>query len=235
MQSFDVITIDGPSSSGKSTIGLLFSQKIGFQFIDSGSIYRAGTLAVLEKKIPLENHAKITEIFQTMDIRFQMENGKPQAYIYGKNVTSKLNIPKVTETVPAVGAIRSVREIVKNMQKGLAEKQNVVIAGRDIGSEIFPQAELKFLITASAEIRAKRRFEQLKLKNPDVFYEDVLQEIQDRDYKDATREASPFRIPEDVVIIDTSNLNIEQVVEKMMEYFLSRKNVKPDIVSSNLL
>lgn len=236
MKNFDVITIDGPASSGKSTIGLLFSQKIEYQFVDSGAIYRAGTLAVLEQKISLSDNEKITEIFKEMEVKFKMEEDKPQVYIYGKNVTSKLSDKKVTEAVPIVAAVKEAREVVKNIQQELAQIQNVVIAGRDIGSEIFPAAKLKFYITAGPEVRARRRFEQLVKKSEAVTLRQVLEEIKDRDHKDSTREASPLRIPKNAVVIDNSRMNIEQTVDKMLGYYHSeQENVKSDIVSQDCL
>ncbi len=222
-----VITIDGPSSSGKSSIGFLFSQKIGFQFIDTGAIYRAGSLIAIREKIPLEEKS-LTGIFEKLDIEFKTKDGKVRIFLDSEDVTSILHNPDVTKIVPIVGAFANVRKAAKKIQYDIAQDQDTVMAGRDIGSEIFPDAPLKFFITASPEVRAKRRFEQHKAKlfvgdnkknGEDVTFEQILQDTKKRDEMDENREASPMRIPENAVIIDTSDKTIEQTVDELMKNF----------------
>lgn len=215
----NVITIDGPTSSGKSSVGHMFSQKIGFQFIDTGAIYRIGCLEALKKNADLNNEDELVKIFDNLNVYFKSLNGASAVFLNNEEVTSLLHSPQITQIVPKVAAYPKVRSSAKNIQHKLGSMQDTVMAGRDIGSEIFPQSKLKFFITASVETRAKRRFEQLVQKNPSVKYEDVLKSMQERDNHDSSREASPMRIPEDAVVIDTTNLTTEQSVKRMLEEF----------------
>lgn len=228
-----VIPIDGPSSSGKSTVGFLFSKKIGFQFIDTGVIYRAGSLIALRSGVMnlglrVQNEAELVKIFEDMDILFKTIGGKVRVFLNKEDVTDKLHTPEVTKVVPAIGAVRSVRKAAKRIQYEIAQNQDTVMAGRDIGSEIFPGAPLKFFITALAEVRAKRRYEQHKAKlfvgdnrknGEDITYEQILLDTKKRDEMDEKREASPMRVPKDAIIIDTSKKNIDEVVEELLSHY----------------
>lgn len=213
----DVITIDGPTSSGKNSVGLLLAQKLGYQYIDSGSIYRAGCIFVLRNNIPLNDLEKIVEVYKNLQIEIKPDH--PQNFFAkGEDVTDNLHNPEVTAIVPAVSAIRQVREATKTIQYNLVNSNNTVMTGRDIGSEIFPDAKYKFYLTAAIEIRAKRRFKQLVEKNPVVKYEDVLKDMKQRDQKDQTREVSPLRIPKGAVVIDNSNLTVDETVEEILKH-----------------
>lgn len=212
-----VITIDGPTSSGKNSVGLMLAQKLMFQYIDSGSIYRAGCIVILRNNIPLDNLEKIVEVFKNLDVQVKSD-GEFRFFINGEDVTDILHSPEVTKLVPIVSAIKEVREATKIIQHKLAEIKNTVMTGRDIGSEIFPDAKYKFFLTAIVEVRAKRRYEQLKQTNPNVSYEQVLEEMKDRDEKDTTREVSPLRIPPGAIVLDNSNLTVEQTVDEMVKH-----------------
>lgn len=213
----DVITIDGPTSSGKNSVGFLLAQKLGYQYIDSGSIYRSGCIFILRHNIPLDNLEKVVEIFKDLKIEIK-QNGMPKFFANGKDVTDHLHDPEVTALVPVVAAIKEVREAAKVIQYQLVNSSKTVMTGRDIGSEIFPAAKHKFFLTADVEVRAERRFKQLVEKDPAVKYEDVLAAMKDRDQKDQTREISPLRIPENGIVIDNSHLTVEQTVEEMLKY-----------------
>lgn len=213
-----VITIDGPTSSGKNSVGLLLAQKMGYQYIDSGSIYRAGCIFILRNIISLENIEKLVEVYKNLQIEIKARDSEQRFYANGEDVTAHLHDPEVTKIVPAVSAIREVREATKIIQYKLVNSKNTVMTGRDIGSEIFPKANKKFYLTASVEIRAKRRFKQLVEKDPNVKYEDVLKAMEERDKQDGTREVSPLRIPEGATVIDNSNLSVLQTVEEMLKH-----------------
>lgn len=215
----DIITIDGPSSSGKSTIGLLFANRIGYQFIDTGAIYRAGSLVALRQKVDISDEDKLGKIFKDLKIEFKTVDNKVRIFLDDEDATSILHTPEVTKIVPIVAASPLVRELAKKSQYDVAQTQNTVMAGRDIGSEIFPDAPLKFFITASAEVRAKRRFEQHKKKGEDVTYEKILKETKERDGMDTNRKASPMRIPKDAVIVDTTNMDIERAAAEMIKWY----------------
>lgn len=213
----DVVTIDGPTSSGKNSVGFLLAQRLGYQYIDSGSIYRAGCIFLLRNNIILEDLKRVVEIFKNLDIEVK-QNGMPRFFANGEDITDHLHDPEVTALVPQIAAIKEVREATKVIQYQLVNSNKTVMTGRDIGSEIFPQSKHKFFLTASVEVRAQRRFKQLVEKDPSVTYKMVLEAMKERDKKDETREVSPLRIPEGSVVIDNSNLTVEQTVEEMLRH-----------------
>lgn len=225
----DIITIDGPTSSGKNSVGFLLAQKLGYQYIDTGMIYRVGTYLVLTNKINPNDASEVAEIFRNLKLEISeaslsqernVRNFEIGLRIFNnkEDLTDKLHTPEVTKNVSAVSAIKQVREVTKIIQRNLGESKNTVMTGRDIGSEIFPDAKHKFFLTASNDVRAKRRFEQLVKIDPGIKYEDVLQSMLQRDKKDSTREISPLRIPQGAISIDNSNLTVEQTVEEMLKH-----------------
>lgn len=214
----EVITIDGPTSSGKNSVGFLLAQKLGYQYIDSGSIYRAGCIFVLRNNIVLNDLEKVTEVFKNLKLETQTEDHNVRFLMDGQDITDHLHDPEVTKIVPVIAAIGIVREAVKVIQYKLVSSKNTVMTGRDIGSEIFPNAKHKFFLTALVEVRAQRRFKQLVEKDPDVKYEEVLENMKERDHQDETRDVSPLRIPEGAILIDNSDLTVEQTVEEMLKH-----------------
>lgn len=221
----DVITIDGPTSSGKNSVGFLLAQKLGYQYIDSGSIYRAGCIFILRNNIPLDDKQKIVNVFNNLKIDIKNDNGKFRVFVNGEDVTDFLHDGEVTKVVSDVSAIRQVREATRPIQRRFAQVKNTVMTGRDIGSEIFPEAKHKFYLTAETQVRAKRRFDQLSQKDPNIKYEIVLEEMEARDKKDSEREVSPLRIPKDAIVIDNSYLTVEETVEQMLKHI--KRNVIP--------
>lgn len=211
-----IITIDGPTSSGKSSVGLLFSQKIGYQFIDTGRIYRAGALYILRNSIPVEDEEKVAQVFKDLQVEFKEIEGKVKIYMQGEDITAQIHSPEITFVVPKIAAHAKAREYAKQLQRKIGGLENTVMAGRDIGSEIFPDSKLKFFITADVNVRAQRRYNQVKKTDPNVKFEDILMGMEKRDDTDATRKASPMRVPEDAITIDTSSLTTEETVEKMI-------------------
>ena len=226
----EVITIDGPTSSGKNSVGFMLAQKLGYQYIDSGSIYRAGCIFILRQQkklrskfiirnnISLDDVDKLVEIYKNLKIEIKLEDHGQRFLANGEDVTDILHNPAITKIVPPVSAIQEVRNTTKLIQYRLASVKNTVMTGRDIGSEIFPDAKFKFFLTASAEVRAQRRYQQLKEKDPAQTYEQVLEDMEQRDKRDSEREASPMRMPKDAVTIDNTNLTVEQTVEEMLKH-----------------
>lgn len=214
----DIITIDGPTSSGKNSVGFLLAQKLGYQYIDSGSIYRAGCISILRNNIPLDDLQNLVEVFKNLQIEIKQDNQNQRFFANGEDVTDHLHDSAITQIVSAVSAIKQVREATKVIQHELVRPKNTVMTGRDIGSEIFPSAKHKFYLTASLEVRAKRRFKQLVEKDPSIKYEDVLRDMTLRDRNDSTRIVSPLRVPEGAVVIDNSNLTVEQTVLEMLKH-----------------
>ncbi len=214
----EIITIDGPTSSGKNSVGFLLAKKLGYQYIDTGMIYRVGTYLVLQKNIKLDNIPAITEVFNNLNLEIKSTEGALRIFNDDKDLTDILHSHEVTNNVSAVSAIREVRQVTKVIQRKLGEAANTVMTGRDIGSEIFPQAKHKFFLTASAKERAKRRFEQLTKTDPNLTFDMVYQSMLERDRKDSTREVSPLRIPEGAIEINNTDLNVEQTVDEMLGY-----------------
>lgn len=212
----DIITIDGPTSSGKNSVGFLLSKKLGYQYIDTGMIYRAGTYLALKSNIPLNDKERVANIFRSLRIEVKSDNSGLRIFNDGEDLTGILHAREVTKNVPVVAAVKEVREATKAIQRNLGEAKNTVMTGRDIGSEIFPDARCKFFLTASPEVRAKRRYEQLKKEDPNITYEAVYQSLLERDQKDTTREVSPLRVPQGAVVIDNSNLTVDQTVDKIL-------------------
>lgn len=214
----DIITLDGPTSSGKNSVGFLLSQKLDYRYIDTGMIYRAGCFQMIKEEILENDLERILEIFRKINVKFENNNGVWKMYLEGEDVTDKLHTPQISGLVPIVAAKPEVREVTRDLQRKVAEGGKVVMGGRDIGSEIFPDAKYKFFLTASIEVRAQRRFKQLVEKDPSTKYEDVLKDMMDRDERDKSRKASPMRIPEGAVVIDNSNLTVEQTVSEMLKH-----------------
>lgn len=212
----EVVTIDGPTSSGKNSVGFLLAQKLGYHYIDTGMIYRVGTYLVLKSKIGLDDHQGITEIYKNLKIEVKPSEKNLKIFNNGEELTSELYSKEVTDAVSPVAAIREVRQATKIIQRQLGLTGNTVMTGRDIGSEIFPTAKYKFFLTARPEVRAKRRFDQLVKKDPQVTFDAVLTSLADRDKQDSTREVSPLRVPDGAVVIDNSDINVEQTVEKII-------------------
>ncbi len=213
----DIVTIDGPTSSGKNSVGFLLAQRLGYAYVDTGMIYRALSLKILQQNVSTDNLEKILQLNRELKVRFE-NNGQWKMFLDESDVTDMLHSPQISNLVHVVAAIPEVREVTRHIQKKVAEQGRVVMGGRDIGSEIFPDAKHKFFLTASVEERARRRFSQLVTKDPATKYEDVLSDMKDRDTHDATRKASPMRIPEDAIVIDNTDLNIEETVEEMVKY-----------------
>lgn len=220
----DVITIDGPGSSGKTVVGELFAHKIGYQFIDTGMIYRVYAAYVLNNNIPLDDDEEVTQVLKNIKIEFKNIGQKYQVLADGVDITDKLRHPSITETVPQVAAKKVVRDIAYNIQRHLGIIANTVMSGRDIGTEIFPEAKLKFYITASPQVRAKRRTQQLREDGHQVTEDEILKQITDRDRQDEQRSVSPLRIPPGAIVVDTSDLTLEQSVDKLAEYYVQQNH-----------
>jgi cytidylate kinase len=188
----------------------MLANLLGYQFIDSGSIYRAGCFFLLSRGLPVDNDLYAANVLGNLNLSFELRDGNYGVNLDGVDITPHLETPEVTELVPIVGGRPEVRRIVKGIQHRLVSAKDTVITGRDVGTEIFPFAPIKFFLTASPEVRASRRFSQLREKGWGS-YEDILESIRRRDYLDSSREVSPSREPKDAIRIDTDLLNIDSV------------------------
>ena len=207
------VAIDGPASSGKSTISKLIAKENHFVYLDTGAMYRVVTLAVLRNKISIDDHEAIEKLVQTIEIGFSMQDGKQSVFMNGEDVTDEIRSVEVTRNVSAVSAIKEVRTRLVHLQQEIAENHSIIMDGRDIGTVVLPQAEIKIFLVASVEERAKRRFIENQEKGIEMSYEELVEDIRRRDHIDSTRKESPLRKAEDAIEIDTTTMTIEDVVK----------------------
>ena len=208
------IAIDGPAGAGKSTIAKIISKNLNLIYINTGAMYRAVTLKALEKDIKPSEIYKLESLIDTMDICFIND----ELILNGENINKELTTPRISNNVSQYASIKEVRvKLVEIMRKNVS-KYNVIMDGRDIGTVVLKDANYKFFLTASAEERAERRFKELKDKNIDVEYNNILEEIIKRDYIDSTREVDPLKRASDAIEIDTTGLNIDEVVNLISSY-----------------
>ena len=211
------IAIDGPAASGKSTTAKLVAQKLGYLHIDTGAMYRAITLKVLEEKIDLDERNKIVHLALTSTVRLEVQDGTTKVFLDDVEVTKKIRIPSVNCSVSTVSSYKDVRDVMVREQQRMAENGGVVLEGRDIGTVVLPKAELKIFMNASVEERARRRKKDFALAGIDANQDDLVREIETRDQKDSTREASPLKKASDAIELDTSRLTIDEQVDFILK------------------
>ena len=207
------VAIDGPASSGKSTISKLIAKENHFVYLDTGAMYRVVTLAVLRNKISIDDHEAIEKLVQTIEIGFSMQDGKQSVFMNGEDVTDEIRSVEVTKNVSAVSAIKEVRTRLVHLQQEIAENHSIIMDGRDIGTVVLPQAEIKIFLVASVEERAKRRYIENQEKGIEMSYEELVEDIRRRDYIDSTRKESPLKKADDAIEIDTTTMTIDDVVK----------------------
>ena len=220
-----IIAIDGPSGAGKSTLGKMLAEKMNLLYLDTGAMYRAVGLAVLESGASVENKEKVIEIAENAKIELVGEPENLQVLLNGKDVSKEIRTTQVGQTASIVSTISEVRKILVEHQRALGEnaEKGCVLDGRDIGTVVFPNADAKFFLTAKSEARARRRFQEDSEKGRATTYEQTLAEINLRDERDVSREDSPLTISEDAVVIDTSELDLSEVFEAMLAKINERK------------
>lgn len=207
------IAIDGPAGAGKSTLARAVAKRLGFIYVDTGALYRAAALYVLEHGIDVYNSTAICAILPMMDISLKYVNGEQRVYLCGENVSGIIRSPEVSKAASTVSAIIAVRQYLFDLQQNLAETNDVVMDGRDIGTVVLPNAQVKIFLTASPEERARRRYVELREKGVDIDYNVVLKEVNERDYNDSHRSVAPLKPAEDSILIDTTGLTLEQSEE----------------------
>lgn len=205
-----IIALDGPSGSGKSTIANLLSEKLDISYLNTGSMYRALTLYFLKNNIGEDRKIDLDLL---KDIKIDIN--KDQVYLNGENVSKEIRDEEVTENVSWVSAIKIVRKYLVDLQRKIGSNKSIILDGRDIGTVVFPDAKYKFFLNASPKVRAKRRYEQKEIDKP---IEEIEKDIIKRDYLDSHRKVSPLKKAKDAIVIDSSNLTIDDTIEKIISY-----------------
>ena len=230
--SYKIITIDGPSGAGKSTIAKLIADKLGFKYLDTGAMYRAVTLYMIENQVDIKNEEEVINALNKLNIGF---DSNYRIYLDSQDITEDIRKEKVVKFVSEVSAISSVRRKMVDLQRDIAKEGNYILDGRDAGSVVFPNADYKFYLDASLEERAKRRYKEELLKEVDISFEEVRESIKKRDKYDSNRKDSPLVVPENAIMIDTTNMTIDEVAEEITDIFLNKKTISIfDINSDNL-
>lgn len=219
-----IIAIDGYSSCGKSTLAKQLAAELGYTFIDSGAMYRAITLYFIRQHVNLKNHDEIIDALASIHLSFAPNTATQQSEIClnDENVAHLIREMTVAERVSEVAAIREVRAFAVAQQKKMGRRKGIVMDGRDIGTVVFPEAELKIFMTAAPEVRVKRRFQELYEGNHNITLDEVRHNLEMRDYIDSNREESPLRKADDAIILDNSNMSREQQLQKVLDWVRER-------------
>ncbi|NLG11847.1 MAG: (d)CMP kinase [Elusimicrobia bacterium] len=214
-----VIAIDGPAGAGKSTVAKLTAKKLGFLYVDTGAMYRALTYKAIQKNIPFDDDTNLIEMAQNTAIELQDNQTEYKVLLDGRNVTHEIRTEEVSKGTQFIASLLPIREILWKMQRALREKHNIVMEGRDIGTKVFPDAQLKIFVDATAEERAKRRYLQLKEMGINGDIDTIEREIKERDERDRHRSISPLIKDSDAFYIDTTGITIRQVVAKIEDLY----------------
>ncbi len=215
-----IIAIDGFSSCGKSTLAKQLAAKLGYNYIDSGAMYRAITLYFLRNGVDINNHDEVIDALANIHLSFVFNEAREQSDIYlnDEDVESYIRDMIVAEKVSEVAAVKEVRSFAVGQQKKMGKKKAIVMDGRDIGTVVFPDAELKIFMTADPDIRVLRRYDELAASNPNITLEEVKHNLELRDYIDSNRDESPLRQADDAIVLDNSNLTKEEQLEMVLEW-----------------
>ena len=211
------IALDGPAGAGKSTIAKMVSEKKGCFYVDTGAIYRAMALFMLRNGITAEQTGRIAEKCREADVRVTYENGEQQVFLNGENVNGKIRTEEIGKMASASAAVPAVREWLIGLQRDLAKTHDVIMDGRDIGTCVLPDATVKIYLTASVDVRAKRRYDEYIAKGIVCTLEGIRQDVAARDAQDMNRKIAPLKQAEDAVVVDSSDMTIEEVVERIQE------------------
>ena len=218
------VAIDGPAGAGKSSVAKAASAELGYIYVDTGALYRAVGVNALRKGIDTKDKEKVTATLNSITVELKFVNGEQQVFLNGENVSSEIRTPDASMAASNVSAIPAVREFLFDLQRDIAKNNNCIMDGRDIGTVVLPNAQVKIFLTAAPEKRAKRRYDELIAKGSKVEYNDVLKDLIQRDYNDSHREVAPLKPAEDSVIIDTTNFTLEQSINSVVNTV--KENVK---------
>ena len=209
------IAIDGPAGAGKSSIAKILAKRMGYIYVDTGALYRAVGYFVISRGISTTDADAVVACLEEVDVQMKYVDGQQKVFTNGEDVTDKIRTAEISMAASNVSAIPKVREFLFDLQQDIAKKNNVVMDGRDIGTVVLPNADVKIFLTASPEERAKRRYKELIEKGQNVVYKDVLADVITRDHNDSTRATAPLKQADDAVLVDTSDLDFDQSVEAL--------------------
>ena len=221
------IAIDGPSGSGKSTISKIIAKKIGFINVDTGALYRTIAYFFLENKINYKEKSEVLKNLNNISVSLKNENFSQTIFLNGVDVTQKIRTNEISMVSSEISVIPEVRQFLLKLQRDIAKENNVVIDGRDIGTVVLPNADVKIFLTADLKVRAKRRYNQLISKGQSTTFDEILELINKRDYNDIHRKISPLKKANDAILVDNSNLNQQDTVYKLIE-IIKKKGIKID-------
>lgn len=219
-----VIAIDGPAGTGKGTVTKIIAKDLGLVNIDTGAMYRCVTLAALRKNIQPVECDELNEVLENLDIKMTKNGDIQEVWLNGENVTSQIRMPEIDSNVAKFAALKSVRDSITPLQRKMTENGNIIIEGRDIGTVVFPDADVKIYLDATVEERARRRFVQNQEQGIESTYEEVLESIKQRHKLETEREIAPLRKADDAILVDSTNLSIEEVVEEIKKIINSKKS-----------
>lgn len=211
-----IIAIDGPAGAGKSTIAKLIAKQLGLVYIDTGAMYRAVGLKAKRNNIACSEQEKIAEMLKNTEVELKNENGATAVYLDGENVSTEIRLPEISRMASDISAVPVVRYAMVEMQRSMANKTDTILDGRDIGTFVLPNADVKIFLTASVEERAERRYKELIARGENVKREDVRSDIEKRDYNDSHRALAPLKKADDATEVDTTGMTINQVCEKII-------------------
>ena len=219
-----VIAIDGPSGSGKGTLSQLLAKKIGFHLLDSGALYRLVALAALKQDVNIQDERQVEQVAAQLDVRFDITDESTRILLSGEDVTSAIRNEIISMNASVVAAYPGVREALLKRQRDFRQLPGLVADGRDIGTTVFPDADIKIFLTASAEARAQRRYKQLVEKGESVDMNALIKDIQERDERDSKRTVSPLKPAADAILLDSTQMTIEEVLEAMLSLVKGAKH-----------
>ena len=217
-----IITVDGPSGAGKGTLCHALAEKLKADFLDSGAIYRITALAAVKKGISLDDEVALAQLGRQLDIRFEPKNGEVNVILDGENVGDQIRTAEAGQNASKVAALPQVRAALLQRQRDFASSKGLVADGRDMGTIVFPEAQIKLFLDASAEERAKRRVKQLQFKGFNANFDKILDEIRERDYRDRNRAVAPLVPAKDALVLDSTHLSISEVINQALEYISSK-------------
>lgn len=217
-----VITVDGPSGAGKGTLCHALADKLGFDFLDSGAIYRILALAALKQQIDFEDETALAELGRRLEVKFVPQGNEVQVILDGENVGDQIRTAQAGQNASKIAIYPKVREALLQRQRDFSSEKGLIADGRDMGTIVFPHAQIKFFLDASAEERTKRRVKQLQEKGFNANFDEILAEIKERDFRDRNRPIAPLVPAKDAVILDSTHLSIEDVIQQALEHITQK-------------